>query len=144
MAKHKNDKVAVAQVAPSEVVDKGDMPAPDREPRDMKEFLGLSAEIAQDTVYVRNCRWPGGAEDFPHVPLMRTCNKFFAGADGGPLYIDEPVTAREADACRVKQRAMHKRGLRHVFIYRGAKGLDPSVEDVLSQLKGMGAERGVA
>jgi hypothetical protein len=143
--KNPHDKVAAAQIGPSEIVDKGDMPAAEREPSDAREFLGLSAEIAQDTIYVRNSRWDGAREDFPHEPRLRTCGKYFAGAVGGPLYIDEPVTKRDVSDCKRKAALMRARGLRYVYIHR-INGMDPQPETVLAQLNAPAEseQRGVA
>lgn len=139
--KNKNEKVAASQLAPSELVDKSDMPPAEREPRDMREFLGLAAEIAQDTTYVRNSRWEGSREDFPHEPTLRTCDKYFKDAEGGPLYIDEPVTKADLANCKRKAEALRARGLRYVYIDRGPRGIDPDIEDVMAQLEDT---RGVA
>lgn len=138
----KNEKIAATQLPPTSAVQA--LPQPPRElpePRDMVEYLGLAAEVAESVVYVRNSRWPGAAEDFPHEPALRTCDKYFREAKGGPLYIDEPVTRADVAACRRKATALAARGFRYVYIDRGPSGLDPSVESVLAQL---GGERGVA
>lgn len=140
MAKRKNDQIAATQIAAGDIVDKSDMPAPEREPVDAREFLGLAAEIARDTIHIRNSRWPGAAEDFPHEPALRTCGKFFRDAEGGPLYMDEPVTKGEVEHCKRKADKLRARGLRYVYIHR-INGIDPSIDSVLEQL---GDLRGVA
>lgn len=137
----KNPQIAATQVGPSELIAPSDLSPPEHpEPRDVREFLGLSAELAQDTLYIRSSRWPGATEDFPHEPDLRTCEEFFKDAVGGPLYIDKPVTKGEVANCLRKAAAMRARGIRYVYIFR-LNGIDPSIESVLAQL---GDVRGVA
>lgn len=100
------------------------------EPRNMKQFLGLSAQIAQDTVYCRNMKFPRGIEFFPTDPLMRTCDKYFQFAVGGPLWVDEPSDPVDIRRCIEKAKVMEVLGLRYVYISD-----DAELEDVLKQLK---------
>lgn len=109
-------------------VSKDEKPLP--EPRDMQEFLGLAAQVAKDTDYVRNTRWQNAMVHFPVDPLMRTVEKYFKHAKGGPLFVDTPQTLKEVEDCKVKAMAMAKEGLRYCYI-----APEMELEDVTAQLE---------
>lgn len=141
MPRHKkNPEVAAIQLKPTEIIHSQkelrttqELP----EPRDMKAYLGLSAEVAQDTIYTRNTRTPNGMVYFPTEPIMRTIDKFFIGAVGGPLYIDEPQTETDIKRCLRKVPMMKEQGHRYCYITP-----EMDLEEVLIQLEG--DHRGVA
>lgn len=105
--------------------------------KDQKELLGMSAEIANDFMYVRNTRIPNAVKNYPYTPHMRTVTKFFKEAEGGPLYIDEPTSDREVQECKHKALIMAKEGVRYCYIAK-----DMELSQVMAQLE-EGA-RGVA
>lgn len=130
----KNPLIAATQItAPQE-----GKPKEWPERKDVRELLGLSAEVAGDMFYIRNTRIPNAATHFPTDPLKRTVDKYFGDAKGGPLYIDEPVTESDIEICKEKAAAMAKEGVRYAYI-----APDMELKDVLAQLEPE-AERGVA
>lgn len=108
------------------------------EPRNMMRFLGIAAEVAQDTTYIRNTRIPNPMKHFPNDPLKRTVDKYFRDAVGGPLYIDEPTTALDIKYCEEKAKVMRIERARYAYI-----APDMDIGDVRAQLETYESERGV-
>jgi hypothetical protein len=135
--KHKDPMIAAAHVAPADFTGASTAEKPARElpePRDMNEYLGLSAEVAGSTTCSRNARWPEARDDFPHDPLLRTCDKHFAFAVGGALFIDEPKTRRDLESCLKKAPKLREHGHRYVYIDR-TRTDEPTPDQVLAQLE---------
>jgi hypothetical protein len=94
-----------------------------------KEVLTIAGKIAKSPIYCRNYKIPNAIRHFPVEPLMRTVDKYFQFADGGPLWVDEPVSERDVINCRRKAEAMAKEKARYAYIEK-----DMTLNDVLGQL----------
>jgi hypothetical protein len=79
-------------------------------------FITFSDCLAQSVDYIMNVKWDLGDVNYPNSPEMRTVNKFYPNAKGGPLYVDEPNDEQNATRCYEKQTKMRKLGLRYVVI----------------------------
>lgn len=126
----KNPEIHAAQVSGSEVALEK---VKEQKGFDVSEFLGLSAKIAKSTVYTGNRKFKNADKHFPNLPLLRTVQKFFPYAAGGPLYVDEPTDPQEERECIKKAVAMKAEGLRYVVITRDMHDRDES--EVLEELK---------
>jgi hypothetical protein len=135
MARQKNTEIHARALGPSELVESAPREHVDR---NTAEYIGMAAEIAKDTIYVRNTRWEGAEKHFPTDPDMRTVDKFFQYAAGGPLHVDSPETKGEVARCEKKATAMKLEGLRYCYI-----GPDMSIDDVRAQLDPKEADVGV-
>jgi hypothetical protein len=124
----KNASIAATQIKGSEiVVEKGK----EQKQFDQRKYLGIAAEVAQDTVYMSNTRWDNAEKHFPVDPLLRTTDKYFPYAAGGALYIDQPSTAGEVRECKRKAEAMRKEGLRYCYVPPFLDVTDGEYEDAL-------------
>ena len=133
MSRYRNNSVAASQLpAQSIILNKASTPNKELpEPRSRRSFLGMSADVAQDDHYIRNTRIPNSLKWFPVDPLLRTVDKYFPYAVGGPLYIDEPKSNAEIEQCLKKAEALKAEGARYAYI-----GPDMELDDVLVQLGG--------
>ncbi len=91
----KNEKMAVAVSKPTQMTatkaEARKLNGKRADKQDPKQEIGLAAQVAGITTYVKNWRIPHAQKNFPYDPLMRTVDKYFQYAKGGPLYIDEPT-----------------------------------------------------
>jgi hypothetical protein len=128
MAKHRqNPEIAAIQIPAAHNTE-----AQPREPmteKETKDLIGLAAEVAQDTMYIRNTHWDNAEEYFPVDPIFRTVDKFFPHAAGGPLYVDQPETDSDIEVCKRKAEAMVKEGLRYCYISK-----DMDLVDIIKQM----------
>jgi hypothetical protein len=93
-------------------------------------LITLADQIARNkTLVYKNHPIPGGHKEFPHDYKMRLVSLFYPLAEGGPLYIDEPMFKNEEASCVKKAAVMKKLNLRYCFICR-----DSTIEDVVAQL----------
>jgi hypothetical protein len=85
-----------------------------------KTFVGLPDQVARDTLFFGNYKWPGADREYPDEPdaMMRFVTRYYPHAEGGPLYIDQPRSHREVERCEEKRRAFKKLRLRYVVIAR--------------------------
>ena len=132
--KSKNPEISAVQLKATSMEEKETKTVYRRERND--EALTIAGQVAGVTVYCRNYKFRNAAEHFPHEPLMRTVDKFFQVAKGGPLYVDEPIDQQEAKLCERKAKALGKEGLRYVYITK-----DMTFEEAAAQLD---STRGVA
>lgn len=102
---------------------------------DAAAFLGLAAKLAQDTQYTGNWRIPNALKHFPTDPILRTVEKYFPYAVGGPIYIDEPTDDVELEQCQKKAIALHEEGMRYFIITREMHDMEE--HDALEQLRGV-------
>lgn len=105
------------------VVKSADKPK-ERDVLDRADLLGVSAEVAQDTLCNRNWPWKNARSHFPLDPLMRTVDKFYPNAKGGPLYVDEPETEGDAKRYEKKRAVMKVEGLRYIVVTRDMTAVD--------------------
>lgn len=78
--------------------------------------LSIADRIAVDRFYFLNQYYPGGKEAFPGNNRMQVTTKYYPYAQGGKLYVDEPVTDFLIVECRRKIPVMRKNGVRYVLI----------------------------
>lgn len=77
----------------------------------------LAARLAGDTIgAMRNFRIRDAEKHFPHQPMMRTVEKYYPYAKGGPLLVDEPNTEREVTACQEKAKILKSLGYRYLIL----------------------------
>jgi hypothetical protein len=120
MTPEKSRAGAVAVIKPTE-------PTPDKatarklngkaaDRQDPKREIGLAAQVAGVTTYVRNWRLPKAQTHFPFNPEMRTVDKYFQFAKGGPLYVDEPTTEGDIEKCKKKAQVAKIEGIRYCYV----------------------------
>ena len=124
----KNTEIAATQLKPTNQAG-----THRREPDtlDREALLGLSAKIAGNTICNRNWPYRNARKHFEISPLLRTVDKFYPWADGGPLYVDEPVTAQDEKECALKAVALKSEGLRYLVIKK-----DMTEVEARAQLEG--------
>lgn len=89
-----------------------------------KEFRSLAEKIAGDSLFYRNYYYPGGREFFANDQGLLTVEKYFPYAEGGPLYVDEPMMPYQEEECAKKTVAFKTLKLRYLVIKRGMNELD--------------------
>ncbi len=92
---------------------------PERRQRSVGE--PIASDVAKTRIHIRNWRWPGAVNDFTLEPWLRTVDRFYINAVGGPLAVDEPRprTGLGFEDCRRKAKALFKRGIRYLVIEDG-------------------------
>lgn len=101
---------------------------------DAAVFLGLAAKLAKDTQYTGNWRIPNALKHFPADPILRTVEKYFPYAEGGPIYVDEPTDNIELAQCQRKAIALHEEGMRYFIITREMHDMEE--HEALAKLQG--------
>ena len=81
-----------------------------------KRLIAVSDQIAKSLVWFRNWKWPGSEDMFPRSVEMRTVEKYYPYAEGGPLLVDEPRDERDVVLCYEKQKVLKKLGFRHIVV----------------------------
>lgn len=84
----------------------------------------LPDKIANDSFYVRNYPIPKSKEIFPLEWRMQYAELCYPYAEGGPLFIDMPVTNYDVALCERKFEALKGRGIRYLFIKTDATETD--------------------
>lgn len=125
--KIKNEKVAATQLRSSElsherISEKGTF--------NHEQYLGVTAKIAGTTICNRNWKFKNCDKHFPVEPLLRTVDKYYPGAKGGPLYADEPVTEEDEKDCVRKAKALKSEGLRYIWVKTNDDGTREIVGEV--------------
>jgi hypothetical protein len=93
-------------------------------------LVTLADQIARNkTVVYKSYPYPGGAKHFPNEPKLTIVSLYYPHAEGGPLFIDEPMFSHEVESCKRKSVAMTALGHRYCFI-----GREATIEDVVAQL----------
>lgn len=88
-----------------------------------RQFKSLAERVAGDQLFYRNYYYPGSSSHFKE-DHMRCVDKYFPYAEGGGLYIDEPMLPHEEADCEKKRAAMKMLGLRYLIIKRNMNELD--------------------
>lgn len=98
---------------------------------DKESILTISERVAQSSIYNRN--WPikNARMHFETEPLMRTVDKYYPHAKGGPLLVDEPETDRDAVMCERKRAVCRTEKLRYIVIKK-----DMTENEAMDQLRG--------
>ena len=96
-----------------------------------REYLYPLERIVQDRLVIRNVKYPGADEDFPHShqALCRFVTMFYPNAKGGGLYVDEPLHEQQRLRAYDRQKKMKARKLRHLVLERNS-----TYEELLEQL----------
>lgn len=128
MAKHKNNLVHAAQVTSKGQVLDG---AQEKDNFDHKSYLGMAFQIAESEVYCGNWKFKNADKHFPYNPLLRTVDRYFPYAKGGPLFLDLVQTKNEEQGCKLKAAAMKYEGQRYVYITA-----EMTLQDAIDQLEG--------
>lgn len=122
-------KVAAKVLKPAEI--SSEAKPTEREPRNMEQYLGLAAQVAESTIYCGNWKFKNAEKHFPHDPLLRTVDKFFPYAKGGALFVDEPRSKRDEEHCQRKAKAIHEEGQRYVYLLS-----EMNLDEAMQQLEG--------
>ncbi len=134
----KNEKMAIAVTKPTEPtmtkVEARKLNGKRPDVQDPAREIGLAAQVAGITTYVKNWRLPRARENFPHDPLMRTVDKYFQYAKGGPLYVDEPTNPTDVERCKAKAKVAAKEKIRYCYILPEMK-LDEARKQIIEPLK---------
>lgn len=93
----------------------------------------LPDRIANDSFYVRNYPIPKSKELFPLEWRMQYAELCYPYAEGGPLYLDMPVTTYDVALCERKFQALKGRGVRYAYITKDAT--DGDVFELLEKIK---------
>lgn len=88
-----------------------------------RHLRSLAERVAGDQLFYRNYYYPGSKQEFSQ-DHMRTVDRYFPYAEGGPLYVDEPMMPHEEEDCEKKRAAMKRLGLRYLVIKRGMTEVD--------------------
>lgn len=85
---------------------------------DRQKFVTIADQIARETLFLRNYRWPGSTVRFPDDidANMRFVTKYYPHAEGGPLFVDEPSTFREVIDSYKKQKILKELGFRCIIV----------------------------
>lgn len=85
---------------------------------DRKKFVTIGDQIARETLYLRNYRWPESSKYFPDDidAHLRFVTKYYPHAEGGPLFVDEPTNHREIVESYKKQKLLRKCGFRAIVV----------------------------
>lgn len=96
-----------------------------------QEFIYPIERITQDKTVIRNVKFPGADEAYPHAhqALMRFCTSFYPNAKGGPIYVDEPKNDQEIHRAYERHKVMMKNKIRHLIVEK-----DTTYEHLLEQL----------
>ena len=97
-----------------------------------RQLLKTKAQkVAGHPMWHKNWGYRGGIDVFPHSASMRYVLWYFPHAIGGPLYIDEPTTKQEIEACEKKSKAIKvlNNGYRYIYITT-----EMSVAEALTEL----------
>ena len=89
-----------------------------------RNMFSLAERVAGDTYFHRNYYFEGSRDAFKEEPDLQTVDRFFPYADGGPLYVDEPMTEFDEDNCEIKKEYMRANKFRYLVIKRGMNELD--------------------
>lgn len=90
-----------------------------------RNFKSLAERVAGDSLFYKNYYYPGGRSFFTQQQNeLLTVDKYFPYAEGGALYIDEPMFEYEERDCEKKAQAMKVLGLRYLIIKRNMNELD--------------------
>lgn len=129
----KNDRIAAAQLKPTDLTaDSAEARRLNpKDPLDRVALLGLAAQISESTIYCGNWKFQNALKHFPHEPMLRTVDRRFPYAKGGPLLVDQPNSDLEEAECVRKAKAIASEGLRYVYISK-----DMTLGDLDAQLKG--------
>lgn len=88
------------------------------------QFTRPTDIIAQDFFCLRNQPIPKGKELFPAEWKMQFVDLFYPYAQGGPLYIDMPLTTHEVALCERKMVELRKREFRYTYIKNNENASD--------------------
>lgn len=83
---------------------------------DDPRWRSLAERVAYHRLYERNKHVGLLKIAHPHRPHLWTTDLFFPYADGGPLFIDEPVMPPDVAESEMKTDVMKKNGLRFLII----------------------------
>ncbi len=84
----------------------------------------LAERIAQSKIYMGNWCWDIEREHFKDAPRLRTVDKFYPYAQGGPLLVDEPRSAYEVEECKRKAVVLKSLGMRYAYLTLGMQDID--------------------
>ena len=101
----------------------------DKPNRKSKILPSLSDRLAGDQFYYLHHYWPGCRAFERDNPRLRIVKKFYPYAEGGELYVDEPVFPFQKLECERKAPIMRAAGLRYVVIEP-----DTTYDEALAQL----------
>jgi hypothetical protein len=116
-------KVRVNKMA-EEII--GSKPSLDALRARIKSDKTLSEQIAGDTICYLNKYFTGYKEAFPEPQDvgLRTVDKYFPFAEGGPLYVDEHRGVTELRDLDRKKEVMKSLGFRYVILKPGMSLID--------------------
>ena len=81
------------------------------------ELVSLSDRVAKSNVWFGNWKFPGADLAFPQHPWLRTVDKYYPQADGGPVCFDEiGDNDIEMSKCVAKKKKINAAGIRYVII----------------------------
>lgn len=95
----------------------------------VQHYPSMAEKVAKSTIYVKNWYIPQAIHEFPFDDRMKRIDKFFPYAVGGPLLVDEPSDAKEADKCHAKALKAKAWGYRYIVLE-----MDTDLFNALTQL----------
>lgn len=99
-------------------------------------FASMAERVAKSPIYHLNYKIPHAEKHYPIDIESRFVSKFFPYAQGGPLYVDEPLTENQMIKAYDKQKLLKGMGLRSIVILNPDKfkDLETAYSDCLEQL----------
>lgn len=81
------------------------------------QFISIGDQVAESVTWLKNWKWEEADKHYPLRPDMRTVDKYYPYAKGGPLLVDEPRTPKTFDEFfEHKRRTLKELGYRYLVI----------------------------
>jgi hypothetical protein len=106
-----------------------ELQGPSATPGGPPRLYAIADQVADDVLYYRNEYVKALETAFPYDKDMMYIDRYYPGAQGGPLYIDSPATRAEEEKCMKKAHVMLEANIRYAFILPGE-----FLEDVLKRI----------
>jgi hypothetical protein len=135
MARNKSKEVAVIAHKESEFVEveqhkpKAMFTATDGQLDPKATEEDIVEQITKSKITFKNWKYPDAEKLFPNQPIMRTVDKYYPMAEGGPLFMDEPMYEDDLQICQKKAEFLKKNGHRYVYLTKTT-----TIHDVAQQL----------
>lgn len=76
----------------------------------------LYEEITKNRYHIKNFKFPFADELYPAQPGLRSVDKYFPIAEGGPLYVDIPQHQADLAECKKKAAFFKEKKIRYLYI----------------------------
>ena len=76
----------------------------------------LIGQITKSQITFKNWKFPDADILFPNEPIMRTVDRYYPMAEGGPIFIDEPMYDDDLPVCEKKAKFLREKGIRYIYL----------------------------